>query len=329
MTARAADSEPADAPGADAAQADAAAEESPRQRFLLVSAADALYGIPVGSVREILRTPAITRVPYTADVVAGVVAVRGEIMAVLDFGLALAGVAAERPGRLVVVDSHRDEEPVALLVDGVSGIEDLGIESDVPPEVETRLPQGSGGWDQRGRTGARDHASPLAAGARYRPNRRRGALMSGWEKRFLDWRVRDKILFGYGIILVFMALVVLIAWWQTAAIRDFERREPARSCGSGRKPGDRAGAGRPHRGLPGFHAHRAGHGARRTRGRAAAAGPLPRRGRYSGGRGYDAEPAAGSRSPNSPAAGGWKRRTRASTSAWLLALMMPPALGRC
>ena len=92
------------------------------------------YALPMASVAEVGRPPALTRVPGLPAFVAGVVNWRGRVLAVLDLrGLLQAGFGPlDRRGRLVVLQ-HAGVR-VGLLVEQVAG----GIQLD-PATVEPAL----------------------------------------------------------------------------------------------------------------------------------------------------------------------------------------------
>jgi purine-binding chemotaxis protein CheW len=109
---------------------------------LAVAAGGAEFGLPAGAVREVLRPPPFTRVPFAPDGVRGIAQVRGTVMAVVDLGARLGMAPVAPPGRLVVVWA-RGREAVGLLVDRVVGLVDEGGEEDVlPDEAEAALPPG-------------------------------------------------------------------------------------------------------------------------------------------------------------------------------------------
>ncbi len=93
-----------------------------------------LYAVAVDSVREIVRIRPITPVPRVSADVRGVIALRGEIVQVVDLRRRL-GLESREPGptsRIVVV--HVDEARVAgLLVDGVSEVLRVPAASVLPP----------------------------------------------------------------------------------------------------------------------------------------------------------------------------------------------------
>lgn len=105
---------------------------------------EAEFAIPVGQVREVLRPPPLARIPLAPPAVRGLVAVRGELIPVLDLGVRLGAAAAHLPGRLVVAAVRETDAPVALLVDAVGGMVEIEAPavSAPPPEVEASLPAG-------------------------------------------------------------------------------------------------------------------------------------------------------------------------------------------
>ena len=79
------------------------------------------YALPMDSVAEVGRPPALTRVPGLPSWLAGVANWRGRVLAVLDLRplLAAAPGALDRRARLVVL--NRGGVPVGLLIEGVEG----------------------------------------------------------------------------------------------------------------------------------------------------------------------------------------------------------------
>jgi purine-binding chemotaxis protein CheW len=94
-----------------------------RRELLVVHVEGGEYAIPVERIREIVRLATITRVPRTPDWLVGVVALRGEIVEVVDLRrrLGLPKGEATRANRIVVI--HGNDDGVAgLLVDAVKGV---------------------------------------------------------------------------------------------------------------------------------------------------------------------------------------------------------------
>ncbi|SDM56121.1 purine-binding chemotaxis protein CheW [Methylobacterium phyllostachyos] len=91
------------------------------EQFVVFDVAGESYGVPVASVREVLRVPAtMTRLPRSPDIVAGAVDVRGTVLAVVDqrrrFGLPPGEDGPRR--RIIVLEAAGNV--AGLLVDGVS-----------------------------------------------------------------------------------------------------------------------------------------------------------------------------------------------------------------
>ena len=128
------------------------------------------YGVPVGSVREVLRVPeTMTRLPKSPDLVVGAIDVRGTVLAVVDqrrrFGLPPGEAGPRR--RIVVLESGGGI--AGLLVDGVSRM--LRLELDTRPAEPGFLR----GRRERGRP-CRDppRRQPPAHPGRVGPPRRNG-----------------------------------------------------------------------------------------------------------------------------------------------------------
>jgi len=103
-----------------------------RREFVAFRLGDEEYAVAIEAVHEILRAPVLTEVPRAPSHVAGIVLVRGEVVAVQDprRRLGLSGKAGAN-ARVIVCES--DRERVGLLVDGVSEVLRL-----LPSEIEDR-----------------------------------------------------------------------------------------------------------------------------------------------------------------------------------------------
>ena len=102
--------------------ADEGAQQLLRE-FLTFRLADDNYGLPVERVREIVRLRPITPVPRLPKAILGALALRGEIVQVVDLRirLGLAQQEATRSSRLIIL--HGDDDRVAaLLVDAVAEV---------------------------------------------------------------------------------------------------------------------------------------------------------------------------------------------------------------
>jgi purine-binding chemotaxis protein CheW len=80
------------------------------------------YGVPITSLREIVRVPEITVVPDVPDYIEGVINLRGKIVSVLDLRKRLgeATVAPSKRNRILVVE-HRGRL-CGLIVDSASDV---------------------------------------------------------------------------------------------------------------------------------------------------------------------------------------------------------------
>lgn len=103
------------------------------------------FALPVGCVREVIETPPVTKVPLAPAAVAGVAAVRGEIVPVVDLGIRLRGRATVGAPRLVTVEGEGVAGRVGLLADDVVGITQVASEDAIEPlpaDAAHDLPEG-------------------------------------------------------------------------------------------------------------------------------------------------------------------------------------------
>lgn len=126
-----------------AAVDDVAASPRAEDGALAVAVGGVEFGIPVRHVREVLRVPPITRIPFPPPSIRGVTSVRGVVVPVLDLGHRLLATPAQAAGRLVVVTDPTTASPVGLLVDQVYDLVEVTHGGQAPPsEVEASLPAG-------------------------------------------------------------------------------------------------------------------------------------------------------------------------------------------
>ena len=112
------------------------------------------YGIPVTQVREVIRVNSITRVPQVPAHVRGVANLRGRILAVVEIRtrLGLTEGVVTPSSRIVVVEVRG--RVLGLLVDRVSQVTKVPVDSVVPPPeevvtAETDFLTGVARWDSR------------------------------------------------------------------------------------------------------------------------------------------------------------------------------------
>lgn len=134
---------PADVPDAAGPQRIGAGRDL--ETLLVVSLGDTEFGLPIGDVREVMRAPPISRVPFPPPDVTGLIGVRGAVLPVLDLGLRLFRRPAVAPGTVVIAQEPDTLESIALLVDRVTGLVDGATNADrreAPVEAEATLPAG-------------------------------------------------------------------------------------------------------------------------------------------------------------------------------------------
>ncbi len=94
------------------------------------------YGIPISEVQEIVRMLAVTMVPRAPSHLRGVSNLRGRILPVIDLRvkLGMPALAASDDTRIIIVCSRLG--PIGLVVDRVSEVEDIAVDSiDPAPEL--------------------------------------------------------------------------------------------------------------------------------------------------------------------------------------------------
>lgn len=95
---------------------------------------DERYAVDATAVREICRVRAITPVPSTPDHVAGVMAVRGRIVAVVDLSVLVSAPSCELGEDTMAVVLHADGMEIAVVADSVVGlcrVSDSSLQVDV------------------------------------------------------------------------------------------------------------------------------------------------------------------------------------------------------
>ncbi len=96
-----------------------------------------LFGVPVGSVQEVLKQQELTSVPQAPPEVSGLINLRGQIITTLDLRTRL-GLGARPSGSpaVNVVVRTDDGDVVSLLVDEIGDVLEPGAETfEQPPET--------------------------------------------------------------------------------------------------------------------------------------------------------------------------------------------------
>jgi purine-binding chemotaxis protein CheW len=125
-------------------------------KLLCFSVAGQDFGVPIAAVKETISERPVTRLALVPSFVAGLINLRGEVVAVLDvaamLGLAKSDGNGARRGRNIVIlranllagvrdPRNAGNRPAAgLLVDGLSGVREVQP-ADVKPPPPTLLPE--------------------------------------------------------------------------------------------------------------------------------------------------------------------------------------------
>lgn len=111
-----------------------APEDDDSEGALLVlgfTVGDQRYAVEARWVREVVRAPVVSRVPWAPRAVVGVINVRGEVLAVADLGRLLGVTGTRTATSAVILDGAGP--PVALLVDDVDDIASIPAGSVIRP----------------------------------------------------------------------------------------------------------------------------------------------------------------------------------------------------
>lgn len=84
-----------------------------------------LFGVDVSLVQEIVRIQEVTPVPLSSPEVAGLINLRGEVLTAIDLRARLGLPPRDGDRDPVNVVVRVDDEPVSLLVDEISGVQEV------------------------------------------------------------------------------------------------------------------------------------------------------------------------------------------------------------
>ena len=90
-------------------------------QYVTLSLGESVYAVPVAAVREIVRLPAVTRLPRAPECVEGLANLRGEVLPVLDLRTRLGLPRSAEEGRKVVILDF-DGLGVGIVVDRTSQV---------------------------------------------------------------------------------------------------------------------------------------------------------------------------------------------------------------
>ena len=105
--------------------------------MLVVTSDRDAFGIPVGQVREVIRSAMLRRVPGSPPVLRGIVNVRGAIVTVLDLQALLSGERAVTAGSVVLLEYG--SRLIGLAVHAVHDVRVLEASLESPNESASAL----------------------------------------------------------------------------------------------------------------------------------------------------------------------------------------------
>src|SRR5262245_23503601 len=120
-------------------------------------------GLPIGAVKETIEPRPMARVPLVPDCVAGLINLRGEVVAVLDLARMLGMGERASPDRRVIILRGRtpgQRAAAGVLIDRVSVVRDLD-EATLRPVPPTVPSEAAGFFRGLARSGDGDAARPL------------------------------------------------------------------------------------------------------------------------------------------------------------------------
>lgn len=114
------------------ADSEGAVRVEPQIQMIAIAIEQRYYGIKAGSVREILKVPKISWVPWAPPFVIGVMTLRGEIQAVMDLKFFLHGTWSQisQHSRIILAESR--ELMAGFLVDDMLDIINVPVRKFLP-----------------------------------------------------------------------------------------------------------------------------------------------------------------------------------------------------
>lgn len=127
---------------------------SDHRQLVVFFVAGETYGVDIHQVKEIIRVPAITRVPKTPVFVEGVVNLRGSVIPVLDLRKRFGFEPGEANDDQRIVVIEMDDQTVGMIVDSVTEVlkvdtADIGPPSPYVVSVESQYIAGIAKLDEQ------------------------------------------------------------------------------------------------------------------------------------------------------------------------------------
>ena len=98
------------------------------RRFATFQVAERLYGVDVGAVQEILRPQTCTPIPLADPAIAGILALRGELVTAVDLRRRIDAADHGRTDQSMNVVLQYDDELVSLVVDTIGDVVTVEVE---------------------------------------------------------------------------------------------------------------------------------------------------------------------------------------------------------
>jgi len=115
-------------------------EETMRGRYLTFDVGQAVFGIEIQVVKEIIGMQPINTLPEVPEYIKGIINLRGQIIPVIDMRLKLKKEAADYTDRTCIIVIEIGQISAGLIVDQVAEV--LGIDQEnisPPPELGTGI----------------------------------------------------------------------------------------------------------------------------------------------------------------------------------------------
>ena len=102
-------------------------------KYLTFLCCDQMFGINIHQVIQIIRIPSITPLPDSSPYMKGVVALRGEMVPVIDLRIRLGREAVIDSSRNCIIVISAQERSVGIIVDAISNVETIQPEEICQP----------------------------------------------------------------------------------------------------------------------------------------------------------------------------------------------------
>lgn len=114
--------------------------EEQQHSYLVFRLADELYGAPLLSIKEVIKSTTIKPVPYMTPHFKGVINLRGQIVGIVDLRLKFGLLVPKDSSNLILVIEDNGDS-LGAIVDNVEAVEEFQPEDiDNNPVLDTKIP---------------------------------------------------------------------------------------------------------------------------------------------------------------------------------------------